>query len=205
MLPANTMIRLPSARSRPDIGKSSPMPMMSSSGLPIAIVSAKPRNGMPRIAPIISAECALSIGSRKMRWMSAALLARSDAAMPAVVNASALTRNSRAVSYPAARSTTAPGAATAADLAISPPSVLGPPRVGGRFRQDDAAQEIHRRLEPFVDRRQRVLVFDAEHVVVAGEPQRADDALPFELVVSPADAAEQPRAMGHLPIALNVE
>ena len=48
------------------------------------------------MAPIISAECAVSIGSRKIRWMSAALLARSDAAMPAVVNASALTRNNRA-------------------------------------------------------------------------------------------------------------
>jgi hypothetical protein len=75
------------------------MPIRSSSGLPIAMVSAKPRNGIPRIAPIISAECALSIGSRNRRWMSLATLARSDAAIPAVVSASELTRKSRDASY----------------------------------------------------------------------------------------------------------
>ena len=45
---------------------------------------------------IISPECALSIGSKNTRWISLAVLARSAAPMPAIVNARLLTRNSRA-------------------------------------------------------------------------------------------------------------
>ena len=52
---------------------------------------------------IISAERAASIGSRKMRCRSAAVLARNDAPMPAIVNARLLTRNRRARASPGQR------------------------------------------------------------------------------------------------------
>ena len=53
----------------------------------MAMVNAKPRKATPRTAPIISAECALSMGSRKMRCRSVATLARNEAASPAVKSA----------------------------------------------------------------------------------------------------------------------
>src|SRR5579872_1469259 len=52
-----------------------------------------------------------------------------------------------------------------------------PPRVHRRFGQYHAREEIDRRPQPLVDRRERVLVLDAHHVVVAHESQCADDAL----------------------------
>src|SRR5262247_3652046 len=82
---------------------------------------------------------------------------------------------------------------------------LRPPGFNGLFGQDDARQEIDRGVQPLVDRRECVLVLDAHDVVVAGEPQRADDALPLELVVAPADAAEQPRPFGHAAVGLRVD
>ena len=66
--------------------------MMSSRGLPSAMVMAKPRNGTPSTAPIISAECALSMGSKKSLWSSPAMSARMEAAIPAVTSARTLTR-----------------------------------------------------------------------------------------------------------------
>src|SRR4029077_2508227 len=52
---------------------------------------------------------------------------------------------------------------------------LRPPRLDRRFGEDDARQAVDRGAQAFVHRRERVLVLDAHHVVVAGEPQRADD------------------------------
>src|SRR4029079_13662083 len=66
-------------------------------------------------------------------------------------------------------------------------------------------EKIDRGLEAFVNGRERILVLDADDVVIAGQTQCADDALPFELVVAPADAAEQPRTRLHLTVALDVE
>src|SRR4051812_20070678 len=74
---------------------------------------------------------------------------------------------------------------------------LGPPRRNRLLRQNDARQHIHRRLQPFVPRCKSVFVLDAHHVVVLDQPQRGDNALPLELVMPPADAAEQPRSLGH--------
>ena len=87
--------------STPDIGSSTPIPIASSSGLPIAMVNAYPRNGTPRTDPIISAECALSIGSKKIRCRSPATFDRSDAPTPAINKASRLTMNSLLLLYPA--------------------------------------------------------------------------------------------------------
>src|SRR5262249_31164875 len=69
----------------------------------MAMVSAKPRNGTPRITPIIDADRVTSIGSRNTRCRSLAVLALSDAAMPVAVKARALTRNRRWWSYAAGR------------------------------------------------------------------------------------------------------
>ena len=85
--PANAIISIPTERRIGDSGSSSRIPITSSSGLPIAMVIAKPRNGTPRMVAIISAECALSIGSRNMRCRSAAVLARIEYAMPALASA----------------------------------------------------------------------------------------------------------------------
>src|SRR6185312_6635714 len=77
-------------------------------GLPMAMVTAKPRKGNPRIPAIISAECALSMGSRNTLCRSDAVFARRAALIPAMVSASALAINRRVARYspatfPAAR------------------------------------------------------------------------------------------------------
>src|SRR5438477_910594 len=84
----------------------------------MAMVSANPRKGRPRMPAIISAECALSIGSKKTRCRSLAVLALSEAPMPAMVSARLLTRKSRALGY-AARPIVPTG------LAMRPPDRSG--------------------------------------------------------------------------------
>src|SRR5712691_11460166 len=101
-----------------------------------------------------------------------------------------------------------PSALSPQPSALSPqPFVihLGPPRFDRRLGQDHAREHVDGGAQALVDRRERVLVLDAHHVVVPGEPQRADDALPFELVVPPADAAEQPRPLRHAAIRFRVD
>src|SRR5450755_4052476 len=61
----------------------------------MAIVTAKPRNGKPRTLAIISAECALSMGSRKMRCMSDAAFDRKAALIPAMQSPRAPAANRR--------------------------------------------------------------------------------------------------------------
>src|SRR4051794_35903251 len=84
---------------------------------------------MPSTAPIISAECARSIGSKKIRCRSPAISARSDAAKPAVNSASTLTKKMRVLLYAAWRSTaTEAGALMCDDEDI---------RKGGCYRESD--------------------------------------------------------------------
>ena len=45
----------------------------------------------------------------------------------------------------------------------------GPPGIDRRIAQDDRAEQIHRRAQALVDGGQRILMLDAEHVVVTGE------------------------------------
>src|SRR5205809_3627697 len=80
-----------------------------------------------------------------------------------------------------------------------------PPRIYRRLRQNDPRKQIDRGAQAFVHRGEGVLVLDAHDVVVTGETQRADDALPFELVVAPADGAEQPRPLRHPAVRLGVD
>src|SRR5262245_48908406 len=60
----------------------------------MAMVKAKPRNTTPSTAPIISAECNLSIGSKKVAWRPLAILLRILKPTPAVARAITLTKNS---------------------------------------------------------------------------------------------------------------
>src|SRR5262249_30744081 len=82
---------------------------------------------------------------------------------------------------------------------------LRPPRFHGWLREDHAGQHVHGRLQALVHRGQRVLVLDAHDVVVSRQTQCADDALPFQFVVAPTDAAEEPRALRHAAISLGVD
>ncbi len=59
------------------------------------MVIAKPRNGTPRMFPIISPEWTRSMGCRKIRSISLPVFDRSEALMPAVVSARQLTRKRR--------------------------------------------------------------------------------------------------------------
>ena len=71
------------------------MPMVSSSGLPMAIVNAKPRKATPSAEPSISAECSLSMGSKNVVRRSSAMLVRMEKLMPAVSSAITLKKNMR--------------------------------------------------------------------------------------------------------------
>src|SRR5712692_1671270 len=88
----------------PDRPSSRPIPILSSSGLPIAIVNANPRNATPRTAPTISAERALSIGSKKIVPRSPATLDRRAKLIPAVTSAQTLRKNILGLLYSACRS-----------------------------------------------------------------------------------------------------
>src|SRR5689334_1951431 len=129
-LEANSNSSVPAMKQTPESGNSSDMPMISSSGLPIAMVNAKPRNAMPRIAPRVSAEWALSMGSKKTFCKSPAMLARREAPTPAVKSAMMLTRNSRPLLYPAWRSTPAVGAV----VDMTTQEYRNPAAAGGRDR-----------------------------------------------------------------------
>src|SRR5438876_408774 len=54
--PAKMTVDVPAMKHNPESASSFPIPILSTSGLPIAIVNANPRNATPRTAPIISAE-----------------------------------------------------------------------------------------------------------------------------------------------------
>src|SRR3954468_5899866 len=69
---------------------------------------------------------------------------------------------------------------------------LRPPRLHRRLGENHPREHVDGSLQPFVNRCEGILVLDAHHIIVPGKPQRTDDALPFELAVSPADTAEQP-------------
>ena len=63
------------------------------------MVTAKPKNGKPKMLAIISAEWALSMGSRKIRCMSDAALERSAALIPAMQSPRAPAANRRERRY----------------------------------------------------------------------------------------------------------
>src|SRR5215472_350095 len=88
---------------------------------------------------------------------------------------------------------------------VHPVPGLSPPCVHRWFGEDRAREQIDRRSQPLVNGRERIFVLDAHHVVVADEAQGADDALPFEFVVAPADAAKQPRPLRHAAVRLRVD
>src|SRR5439155_12287917 len=89
----------------PEPPSSLPIPITSSSGLPIAIVNANPRNATPSTEPSISAECALSMGSKNMVLRSSAMLVRIEKLTPAVSRATTLRKNIRGLLYSACLST----------------------------------------------------------------------------------------------------
>src|SRR5262249_28321304 len=90
---------VPTMKHAPEPPRSRPIPITSSSGLPIAIVNANPRNATPSTEPSISAECARSIGSKNIVFRSSAMLVRMEKLTPAVSRATTLRKNIRGLLY----------------------------------------------------------------------------------------------------------
>src|SRR4030095_444475 len=120
------------------------IPSASTSGPPNRIERPKPQNAAPEIHPTL---VAVSPNSRSKSPMMSPRIAND---MAVAMRAIQLARNRR-------------------DGFICWPS--RPPRVDWRFCEHDAAEKIDCGLQPFIDRGERVLVFDADDMVIAGETQ----------------------------------
>src|SRR6185503_21054518 len=75
------------------------------------------------------------------------------------------------------------------------PLSLRPVGLARRLGDHDVLQEGDRLLQPFGRRHDAVLVLDAQHVIVADQPQVRDDVLPHDRVVAVPDGAEDPRTL----------
>src|SRR5207237_9537085 len=91
------------------------------------------------------------------------------------------------------------------DLGAGENAALGPPGFYGRFAEDDAGKKSGGGFEAFVDGSESVFVFDTDDIIVTGHAKGADNLLPDNFVVAPADSAEKPGTIGHVAIAFGVK
>src|SRR5262249_24835091 len=80
-----------------------------------------------------------------------------------------------------------------------------PPQAAGWAPEQKRAEERDRLFESLVRVQVLVFVLDRHHVVVADQPERADDVSPEGLTVPVADGPEGPRSPRELRVGPGVE